>query len=103
MLDLYQVDDPAERLARTTAYVQALEAYVPALEESHGKLHGAGGNAAVRYGYDPKNCVLNATDVMLDPDDVLGTGPADAGRGGFGHRPTSARLGCSPRSTPWTR
>ena len=26
----------------------------------------AGGNAAVRYGYDPKNCVLNATDVMLD-------------------------------------
>ena len=66
VLDLYQVDDPAERLARTTAYVQALEAYVPALEESHGKLHGAGGNAAVRYGYDPKNCVLNATDVMLD-------------------------------------
>ena len=66
VLDLYQVDDSAERLARTTAYVQALEAYVPALEESHGKLHGAGGNAAVRYGYDPKNCVLNATDVMLD-------------------------------------
>ena len=33
VLDLYQVDDPAERLARTTAYVQALEAYVPALED----------------------------------------------------------------------
>ncbi len=66
VLDLYQVDDSAERLARTTAYVQALEAYVPALEESHDKLHGAGGSAAVRYGYDPKNCVLNATDVMLD-------------------------------------
>ena len=54
MLDLYQVDDPAERLARTTAYVQALEAYVPALEESHDKLHGADGSAAVRYGYDPR-------------------------------------------------
>ena len=66
VLDLYQVDDPAERLARTTAYVQALEAYVPALEESHDKLHGADGSAAVRYGYDPKNCILNATDVMLD-------------------------------------
>lgn len=66
VLDLYQVDDPAERLARTTAYVKALEAYVPALEESHGKLHGAGGNAAVRFDYDPRNCILNATDVMLD-------------------------------------
>ena len=40
VLDLYQVNDPAERLARTTAYVKALEAYVPALEESHGSCTG---------------------------------------------------------------
>lgn len=65
-LDLYQVTDAAERLARTTAYVEALETYVLQLEEQHVRLHTSGDNNAVKYAYDAQNCVLNATDVLLD-------------------------------------
>ena len=65
-LDLYQVTDPAERLERTAAYVRELEAYVPGLVQLHDELHAKGGNASLHYDYDEKNCIANATDVMLD-------------------------------------
>ena len=65
-LDLYQVTDAAERLARTTAYVEALEASVPALEAQHNTKHRDSENSAVKYAYDAQNCVLNATDILLD-------------------------------------
>ncbi len=65
-LDLYQVTDAAERLARTTAYVEALEVSVPALGALHDAKHRDSGNNAVKYTYDAQNCVLNATDILLD-------------------------------------
>lgn len=65
-LDLYQVSDPAERLVRTTAYIEQLEAFVPALAEQHKQTHEGGDNPNVRYAYDEKNCIANATDILLD-------------------------------------
>ena len=65
-LDLYQVADPAERLARTTAYLEKLEAHVGGLAQFHEEHHAKGGNASVHYAYDEKNCIANATDIMLD-------------------------------------
>ena len=88
-LDLYHVDDPAERLARTTAYVQALEAYVPQLEARHDEAHAGGDNAAVQYAYDAQNCVLNATDVLLDQ--MMYSVPAQQILAGLGEGSTDAR------------
>lgn len=65
-LDLYGVDDAQERLALVTAYVQELERYVAALEETHDALHSDAQNTAVCYDYDAQTCILNATDVLLD-------------------------------------
>lgn len=61
VLDLYGIDDPAERSARVTAYVEQLEAYTASLEAEHGSLHADTG-----YAYDPQTCILNTTDVLLD-------------------------------------
>lgn len=60
VLDLYGIDDPAERKARVTAYVEAMEAYAAELESRHGEFHGDHG------AYDAQTCILNTTDVMLD-------------------------------------
>ena len=65
-LDLYQVTDGEERLNRTRAYVEKLESYVSQMEESHNRLHRDSGNAAVNYGYEERNCILGASDIMLD-------------------------------------
>ena len=90
-LDLYQVTDPAERLARTTAYVEALESFVPELNASHEALHAQGDNRALAYAYDERNCIGNATDVMLDQ--MLYSAPAQqllaaAGSGSTAERAT---------------
>ncbi|MDE5894276.1 MAG: M60 family metallopeptidase, partial [Acetatifactor sp.] len=58
-LDLYQVTDSAERLARTVSYVEQLQAYVEHMEETHKEFHAD-------YAYDVKNCILGATDILLD-------------------------------------
>ena len=61
VLDLYGIDDAAQRQERVTAYVEALESYTAGLEARHNELHGEDG-----YAYDPALCVLNTTDVQLD-------------------------------------
>ena len=58
-LDLYQVTDSAERLARTISYVEQLQDYVGHMEETHKEFHTA-------YAYDVQNCILGATDILLD-------------------------------------
>ncbi len=66
-LDLYQVTDNAERLARVTAYVRELESYVAALEENHNRFHTASDNAMLNvHDYDKTNCILGASDILLD-------------------------------------
>ena len=65
-LDLYQVTDEAERLERATAYVEALDAFVGQMESRHGEVHQNAGNPVVNYSYDETNCILGASDILLD-------------------------------------
>lgn len=60
VLDLYKVIDPEERLRRAEEYLTGLDVYVDQISELHGKLHGD------KYDYDAKNCILGASDIMLD-------------------------------------
>lgn len=66
ILDLYKVTDKNERLEKTVKYVEKLENYVAGMEKLHNKLHGGSDNKNVNYDYDSKNCILGASDIMLD-------------------------------------
>lgn len=66
VLDLYQVTDDSERLARAKTYVEALETYVSRMEAVHGELHGNSGNSQVKYAYSETDCILGASDILLD-------------------------------------
>ncbi len=66
-LDLYRVTDPVERERRAERYIEELDAYMEQIEEQHEKIHGQSENKSVnKYGYDAKNCILGASDIMLD-------------------------------------
>lgn len=66
VLDLYKITDQTERLNRTAAYVEALDAYVSQIETLHGEQHKGSENSNVNYDYDGRNCILGASDIMLD-------------------------------------
>jgi len=66
ILDLYQVTDDGERLARTENYVKELTEYVNRMTQQHEQVHQNSGNRQVAYDYDEKNCILGASDIMLD-------------------------------------
>lgn len=66
ILDLYQVTDASERTARITEYITDLETYVSQMPENHEKLHIGSENKNVQYAYNEANCILGATDIMLD-------------------------------------
>ncbi|MDE7364785.1 MAG: fibronectin type III domain-containing protein [Ruminococcus sp.] len=65
-LDLYKVTDEDERMERTVAYINKLDEYVPKMEELHNETHKGSGNKYIDYDYDSKNCILGASDIMLD-------------------------------------
>lgn len=65
-LDLYQVEDEAERLKRTTQYVEELRVYKDSMEALHTEKHAGSKLAAVKYAYDEKNCILGASDILSD-------------------------------------
>ena len=67
VLNLYGITDSAIRKERITAYVEELDAHVAALEENHKNIHQmAGENNKVNRSYEETNCILGATDIMLD-------------------------------------
>lgn len=65
-LDLYQVADAQERLARTVAYVEELNSYVSRMQTTHNEVHFNGQNSLVSYEYDERTCILGASDILLD-------------------------------------
>ncbi len=65
-LDLYQVTEESERLARARAYVEELEAFVARMETVHGEVHGNSQNSQVKYAYSETDCILGASDILLD-------------------------------------
>lgn len=46
-------------------YITSLEAHVAKIQTEHERLH-KGGEKAVDYDYEQTNCILNATDIMMD-------------------------------------
>ncbi len=68
VLDLYHVTDSCERSQRVADYLTALQSYVGGIQAAHEAVH-QGENAVsteVDYPYDAANCILGATDIMLD-------------------------------------
>lgn len=66
VLDLYQVKDESERMARITEYLTKLDRYVSQMSQNHAQIHMGGGNKNVNYPYNEKDCILGATDILLD-------------------------------------
>ncbi len=66
ILDLYQVTDETERLARISQYLSDLGNYAGQMEANHAKLHAGSSNGNVKYAYNQRNCILGATDILLD-------------------------------------
>lgn len=65
-LDLYKVTDEDERMERTVEYINKLDEYVPKMEALHNETHKGSGNKNIDYDYDAKNCILGASDILLD-------------------------------------
>ncbi len=67
VLNLYKVTDEKQRAALITAYVEELDAHVAEQEALHKKVHeGTEADNKVNRAYDKQNCILGATDIMLD-------------------------------------
>lgn len=56
-----------ERIAAIKAYVKDLSVYQAGIESLHEQTHKGSENKSVQYDYDVKNCILNTTDILLQP------------------------------------
>ena len=65
-LDLYQAADEKERLDRAKTYVEELETYVNRMEALHREVHENSSNSQVKYAYSEADCILGASDILLD-------------------------------------
>jgi len=81
-LDLYNLTDEGERMARATAYVSELDGFVAQMETLHGQQHQKSENSQVAYAYDRQNCILGASDILLDT--MMLSLPAEQILGGLG-------------------
>ncbi len=67
VLNLYNVEaGGADWLARTEVYVKELEKHVDDQEKLHDKVHKNETSPTVNYEYDRENCILGATEIMMD-------------------------------------
>lgn len=55
----------SQRTEAIRSYVEDLERYVGTIQPSHEEKHKGGANS-VNYDYSQQNCILNATDIMMD-------------------------------------
>ncbi|HBA97763.1 MAG TPA: hypothetical protein DCZ23_06620, partial [Lachnospiraceae bacterium] len=54
-----------DRIFAIEAYINKLENYTKTIETEHNSKH-KGGSKSVNYEYDAKNCILNATDIIME-------------------------------------
>lgn len=71
MLDLYRVESTEERLTRAKAYITALDTYCANMRATHDSVHSGTGSgvqapASVQYPYDAQNCILGASDILME-------------------------------------
>lgn len=98
VLDLYGVDDESEKLARAEAYIEELQAYVDGMEALHEQYHASSSNSSVnRYSYSEQNCILGASDILLD--NMLLSLPAKRILDGTGYGSVSDKAAQTVRST----
>ncbi len=88
-LDLYRVTDQAEKKKLAGAYIDALDAYVKAMQDTHEKEHLNSENVNVKLTYDEQNCILGATDILLDT--MMISVPAQQVLAGLGEGTTEVR------------
>ncbi|MDE5771704.1 MAG: fibronectin type III domain-containing protein [Ruminococcus sp.] len=65
-LDLYKITDEATRKEKAVEFVKKLDEYVPTIQELHNQRHQNSENKKIRFEYDETNCILGASDIMLD-------------------------------------
>ncbi len=65
VLNVHNMSAEARRSA-ISEYISELETYAAGIEQLHGQKHAGSGNRYVDMGYDVQNCILNATDLMMD-------------------------------------
>lgn len=98
VLDLYGVEDESEKLARAEAYIEELQAYLDGMEALHEQYHANSSNSNVnRYSYNERNCILGASDILLD--NMLLSLPAKRILDGTGYGGTSEKAAQIVRST----
>ena len=88
-LDLYKISDVNERLARAEAYITKLDAYVGNIQALHNEVHKNSKNSSVKYDYKAADCILGASDIMLDT--MMLSLPAQQILAGVGDGSTQAR------------
>ncbi len=66
VLDLYRVTDKEQRLAKAETYAAELDTYVGKMEQTHEERHQVSENALVNVEYNAQNCILGASDILLD-------------------------------------
>ncbi len=66
VLDLYNVEDENERTDRAVEYIKALEEYTAQMKQLHNDIHKNSGNKYSDLEYDETNCILGASDIMLN-------------------------------------
>ncbi|MDE6101452.1 MAG: M60 family metallopeptidase, partial [Ruminococcus sp.] len=65
-LDLYKITDENERTKRAVEFVKKLDEYVPTIEALHNEKHSGSKNTNINLDFDEQNCILGASDIMLD-------------------------------------
>lgn len=97
VLDLYGVEDENEKLMRAEKYIEELQIYADRMEELHRQQHEGSSNANVnRYSYNGRNCILGASDILLD--DMLLSLPARRILDGAGQGTASEKAAQTVRS-----
>lgn len=67
VLDLYGIEDESEKMKLAETYVTELEEYVGQMEQLHKQYHADSSNTNVnKFEYDARNCILGASDILLD-------------------------------------
>lgn len=91
ILDLYKVTDENERMERAVDFVEKLDSYVPEMQSLHDEIHKGSENGNVNYDYDDQNCILGASDILLD--EMMLSLPAQQMLAGMGTGSVEERAG----------
>ena len=66
VLDLTKVTTEQDKKTAVKTYVEELEKVVPQIESEHNKVHKGSGKSEIDRNYVEKDCILGATEIVLD-------------------------------------